>query len=80
MNACTDWILGTLPFFMVRRLNLSFSTKMQVAGLLAFAAVYVKFLLILNHLQLTYSSGSTGTIVRIKYVKNLTNGPEFLCK
>jgi hypothetical protein len=23
-------------------------------------------------------SGSTGTIVRMKYIKNLTNGPEFL--
>lgn len=61
MNACTDWILGTLPFFMVRHLNMSFRTKILVVGILAFAAV-----------------GSTGTIVRMKYVKNLTNGPEFL--
>ncbi|OAL05204.1 hypothetical protein IQ06DRAFT_66478 [Phaeosphaeriaceae sp. SRC1lsM3a] len=61
MNACTDWILGTLPFFMVRHLNMSFRTKMLVVAILAFAAV-----------------GSTGTIVRMKYVKNLTNGPEFL--
>ncbi|KAH7384401.1 hypothetical protein DE146DRAFT_636509 [Phaeosphaeria sp. MPI-PUGE-AT-0046c] len=61
LNACTDWILGTLPFFMVRHLNMSFSTKMLVGGILAFAAI-----------------GSTGTIVRMKYVKNLTNGPEFL--
>jgi hypothetical protein len=40
MNACTDWILGTLPFFIVRSMNLSFRTKTMVAGLLAFAAVY----------------------------------------
>lgn len=41
MNACTDWILGTLPFFMVRHLNMSFRTKILVVGILAFAAVYV---------------------------------------
>jgi hypothetical protein len=80
MNACTDWILGTLPFFMVRHLNLSFRTKMMVASLLAFAAVYVVFRSFFYHPQLTSLSGSTGTIVRMKYVKNLTNGPEFLCK
>lgn len=41
MNACTDWILGTLPFFMVRHLNMSFRTKMLVVAILAFAAVFV---------------------------------------
>jgi hypothetical protein len=41
LNACTDWILGTLPFFIVKDLDLSFRTKMLVAGILAFAAVYV---------------------------------------
>jgi hypothetical protein len=53
MNACTDWILGTLPFFMVKNLNLSFSAKMLVAGILAFAAVYVTLPSIFNHRQLT---------------------------
>jgi hypothetical protein len=80
LNACTDWILGTLPFFIVRSLNLSFRTKMMVAGLLAFAAVYAfpprPSVLVSLHAP----SGSTGTIVRMKYVKELTNGPDFLCK
>jgi hypothetical protein len=30
--------------------------------------------------SLHYTSGSTGTVVRMKYIKNLTNGPEFLRK
>ena len=80
MNACTDWILGTLPFFMVKNLNLSFGTKIMVAGLLAFAALYVMFAQFPNNISSFLPSGSTGTIVRMKYVKNLTNGPEFLCK
>ena len=41
LNACTDWILGILPVFMVRHLNMSFQTKVLVVGILAFAAVYV---------------------------------------
>jgi hypothetical protein len=53
MNACTDWILGTLPFFMVRSLNLTFTTKMLVAGILAFAAVYVALPSTFNSRQLT---------------------------
>jgi hypothetical protein len=80
MNACTDWILGTLPFFWVKNLNLSFATKMMVAGLLAFAAVFVLLVSISVTISSHFSSGSTGTIVRMKYVKSLTNGPEFLCK
>jgi hypothetical protein len=53
---------------------------MLVAGLLAFAAVYAfppRPSVIVN---LHAPSGSTGTIVRMKYVKSLTNGPDFLCK
>lgn len=41
MNACADWILGTLPVFMVKNLRLSLLTKVLIAGILAFAAVYV---------------------------------------
>jgi hypothetical protein len=54
LNACTDWILGTLPFFIVKNLDLSFPTKMLVAGILAFAAVYV-MLLSAGDRQLTLS-------------------------
>ena len=39
LNACADWTLGTIPFFLVKNLQLSFLTKMLVAGILAFAAV-----------------------------------------
>jgi hypothetical protein len=55
MNACADWILGTLPFLMVKNLRLSFSTKILVAGILAFAAVYVILTSNFKHLQLTLS-------------------------
>lgn len=80
MNAVADWILGTVPFFMVRGLNLSFATKMAVAGILAFAAVYVKAIHSPDNMSSHHARGSTGTIVRMKYVEDLTNGPEFLCK
>jgi hypothetical protein len=80
MNACADWILGTIPFFMVKHLHLSFMTKMLVASILAFAAVYVLQLSSSTTRRLILFSGSTATIVRMKYVEDLTNGPDFLCK
>jgi hypothetical protein len=39
VNAAADWILGTLPFFIVWDLQMKLKTKMLVAGILAFAAI-----------------------------------------
>ncbi|KAL6708785.1 hypothetical protein ACN47E_002481 [Coniothyrium glycines] len=39
VNAIADWCLGTLPFFMVRGMNMDFRTKMSVIGILGFAAI-----------------------------------------
>ncbi|ORX94210.1 hypothetical protein BCR34DRAFT_499411 [Clohesyomyces aquaticus] len=61
VNACADWILGLLPFFIVWDLQVNRKTKIMVAGILAFAAI-----------------GSTGTVVRMKYIHTLTHGDDFL--
>ncbi|KAJ4342006.1 hypothetical protein N0V87_001332 [Didymella glomerata] len=39
VNAAADWILGTLPFFIVWDLQMKLKTKLLVAGILAFAAI-----------------------------------------
>lgn len=39
VNAAADWILGTLPFFIVWDLQMKAETKLLVAGILAFAAI-----------------------------------------
>ncbi|XPS69423.1 hypothetical protein M3J07_001684 [Ascochyta lentis] len=39
VNAAADWVLGTLPFFIVWDLQMKLKTKMLVAGILAFAAI-----------------------------------------
>lgn len=39
VNAMADWVLGILPFFIVRGMNMDFKTKMSVIAILAFAAV-----------------------------------------
>ncbi|KAF3031873.1 hypothetical protein E8E12_001414 [Didymella heteroderae] len=39
VNAAADWMLGTLPFFIVWDLQMKLKTKLLVAGILAFAAI-----------------------------------------
>jgi hypothetical protein len=39
VNAAADWVLGTLPFFIVWDLQMKLKTKALVAGILAFAAI-----------------------------------------
>lgn len=39
MNAAADWVLGTLPFFIVWDLHMKLKTKALVASILAFAAI-----------------------------------------
>lgn len=41
LNALADWIFGLLPIFIVRDLQMSKRTKIMVAGILGFAALYV---------------------------------------
>jgi hypothetical protein len=41
LNAIADWALGLLPFFIVWGLEMKKKTKFLVAGILAFAAMYV---------------------------------------
>jgi hypothetical protein len=42
INAAADWAFGLLPFFIVWGLEMRTKTKLLVAGILAFAAMYVK--------------------------------------
>lgn len=41
VNASADWAFGILPFFIVWDIQVTFRTKMLVAGILAFAAMSV---------------------------------------
>jgi hypothetical protein len=42
INAVADWAFGLLPFFIVWGLEMRTKTKLLVAGILAFAAMYVE--------------------------------------
>jgi hypothetical protein len=39
----TDFTIGIIPIFIVRRLQMNFRTKCAVAGILAMATVFVPF-------------------------------------
>jgi hypothetical protein len=78
--AACDFTIGSLPIFMVRRLQMKRGTKFAVPAILGLAYMFVcsvsPFIL---ELMLTMSRASVAVIVRIPFL-HYAGRPDFLCE
>jgi hypothetical protein len=78
MSALTDWIFGVLPIFFVWKMRMNPRTKLSVVLILSLGFLLVVVAVrVIESLANPDHSASTATIVRIVYIKNLTETRDY---